>query len=317
MVTVNEPHFEGHFPARPVMPGVLIVEAMAQTAAVLVVETLDLIDNDSLVYFMSIESAKFRSTVTPGDQLELHVEIAARPRQGLEVQRRGQGRRHARRRGRVHRDDHAARRQAAEGLSRWRSTRPPRFIRPPSSSRARRSGRACSHRPLLRDRPRGRARRRRARCTATSCVAGVTSIGEGTEIWPFASIGSAPQDLKYHGERTELIIGARNRIREYATLNPGTAGGGGVTRVGDDNLLMMSIHVGHDCLHRQRHHHGQQRHAQRPCRGRGQRDPRRPLGGAPVLPARPRRDDRRHGRRRRRRDPLRHGGGRARRISPA
>lgn len=78
-------------------------------------------------------------------------------------------------------------------------------------------------------------------------IAGVTSIGAGTEIWPFASIGSAPQDLKYNGERTELIIGARNRIREYATLNPGTAGGGGITRVGDGNLLMVSIHVGHDC----------------------------------------------------------------------
>ncbi len=77
---------------------------------------------------------------------------------------------------------------------------------------------------------------------------GVTRIGEDTEIWPFASVGSAPQDLKYHGERTELIIGARNRIREYATLNPGTEAGGGVTRVGDDNLLMMSIHVGHDCV---------------------------------------------------------------------
>lgn len=74
-VTVNEPHFEGHFPARPVMPGVLIIEAMAQTAAVLVVETHDLIDEDSLVYFMSIESAKFRSTVTPGDRLELHIAI--------------------------------------------------------------------------------------------------------------------------------------------------------------------------------------------------------------------------------------------------
>ncbi len=78
-------------------------------------------------------------------------------------------------------------------------------------------------------------------------VAGVTRIGADTEIWPFASIGSAPQDLKHQGERTELIIGARNRIREYATLNPGTVGGGGVTRVGDDNLLMMSIHVAHDC----------------------------------------------------------------------
>lgn len=78
-------------------------------------------------------------------------------------------------------------------------------------------------------------------------ISGVTTIGDGTEIWPFASVGSAPQDLKFRGEHTELIIGARNRIREYATLNPGTEGGGGVTRVGDDNLMMMSIHVGHDC----------------------------------------------------------------------
>ncbi|PJN94377.1 acyl-[acyl-carrier-protein]--UDP-N-acetylglucosamine O-acyltransferase, partial [Amaricoccus sp. HAR-UPW-R2A-40] len=79
-------------------------------------------------------------------------------------------------------------------------------------------------------------------------IAGVTSIGAGTEIWPFASVGSAPQDLKYAGERTELIIGAKNRIREYATLNTGTVQGGGVTRIGDGNLLMMSIHVGHDCV---------------------------------------------------------------------
>lgn len=74
-VTANEPHFEGHFPVRPVMPGVLIVEAMAQTAGVLVVASLDLIDSDALVYFMSIEGAKFRATVTPGDLLELHVSI--------------------------------------------------------------------------------------------------------------------------------------------------------------------------------------------------------------------------------------------------
>jgi 3-hydroxyacyl-[acyl-carrier-protein] dehydratase len=75
LVTANEPHFEGHFPARPVMPGVLIVEAMAQTAAVLVVASLELQDDDSLVYFMSIEGAKFRQPVTPGDRLELHIAI--------------------------------------------------------------------------------------------------------------------------------------------------------------------------------------------------------------------------------------------------
>ncbi len=78
-------------------------------------------------------------------------------------------------------------------------------------------------------------------------VAGITRIGEGTHIFPFASVGTAPQDLKYAGERTELIIGARNRIREYATMSPGTAGGGGVTRIGDGGLFMMHTHIGHDC----------------------------------------------------------------------
>jgi UDP-N-acetylglucosamine acyltransferase len=79
-------------------------------------------------------------------------------------------------------------------------------------------------------------------------VAGTTSIGEGTEVFPFASIGHVPQDLKYAGEPVELVIGARNRIREHVTMNPGTAGGGGLTRVGDDNLFMMATHVAHDCV---------------------------------------------------------------------
>lgn len=74
-VTFNEPHFQGHFPAQPIMPGVIIVEAMAQTAAVLVVMTLDMVDNDMLVYFLSIDNCKFRRPVTPGDQLELHVRV--------------------------------------------------------------------------------------------------------------------------------------------------------------------------------------------------------------------------------------------------
>lgn len=76
---------------------------------------------------------------------------------------------------------------------------------------------------------------------------GVTRIGEGTRVFPFASLGHVPQDLKFGGERVELVIGARNTIREHTTMNPGTAGGGGVTRVGDDNLFMMSTHVAHDC----------------------------------------------------------------------
>jgi UDP-N-acetylglucosamine acyltransferase len=79
-------------------------------------------------------------------------------------------------------------------------------------------------------------------------VAGWTDVGEGTTIWPFACVGEVPQDLKFKGERTRLIVGARCRIREGATLNTGTQGGGGVTRVGDDCLLMTGAHVGHDAV---------------------------------------------------------------------
>jgi 3-hydroxyacyl-[acyl-carrier-protein] dehydratase len=72
-VTINEPFFQGHFPSRPVMPGVLIIEAMAQTAAVLVVETLGASAEGKLVYFMSVENARFRKPVGPGDQIHIHV----------------------------------------------------------------------------------------------------------------------------------------------------------------------------------------------------------------------------------------------------
>lgn len=77
-------------------------------------------------------------------------------------------------------------------------------------------------------------------------VTGWTEIGEETVIFPFATVGEVPQDLKYRGERTRLTVGKRCRIREAATLNLGTEGGGGVTRVGDDVLIMTGAHVGHD-----------------------------------------------------------------------
>jgi len=88
---------------------------------------------------------------------------------------------------------------------------------------------------------------RGCRLEAHVVVQGPTEIGPDNHIAPMVSIGGPPQDNKYRGEPTRLRIGARNRIREFVTLNRGTAGGGGVTAVGDDNLLMAYAHVAHDC----------------------------------------------------------------------
>lgn len=79
-------------------------------------------------------------------------------------------------------------------------------------------------------------------------IDGHTIIGEGTRVFPFASLGSAPQDLKYHGEPSQLIIGRNNTIREHVTMNPGTEGGGMKTTVGDDGLFMVGVHIAHDCV---------------------------------------------------------------------
>lgn len=78
-------------------------------------------------------------------------------------------------------------------------------------------------------------------------IDGHTEIGENTKIYPFASIGTPPQDLKYAGEPSKLIIGKNNTIREHVTMNPGTKDGGMITRVGDHGLFMMACHVAHDC----------------------------------------------------------------------
>ena len=79
-------------------------------------------------------------------------------------------------------------------------------------------------------------------------VDGYTTIGDETVVFPFASLGHAPQDLKFKGEKSQLIIGKRNRIREHVTMNPGTETGGMKTVVGDGGLFMMSSHVAHDCI---------------------------------------------------------------------
>ena len=79
-------------------------------------------------------------------------------------------------------------------------------------------------------------------------IIGNTIIGKNNKIYPFASIGNDPQDLKFNGEQTNLEIGDNNKIREYVTINPGTVGGGGITKVGNNCLFMVSSHIAHDCM---------------------------------------------------------------------
>jgi len=79
-------------------------------------------------------------------------------------------------------------------------------------------------------------------------IVGNTKIGKNNKIYPYASIGNDPQDLKFQGEKTKLEIGNNNKIREYVTINPGTNGGGGLTKVGSHCLFMVSAHIAHDCV---------------------------------------------------------------------
>jgi len=79
-------------------------------------------------------------------------------------------------------------------------------------------------------------------------ITGHTMIGKNNKIYPFASLGSNPQDMKYKDEETKLIIGDNNTIREYTTINTGTIQGGGITKVGNNNLIMIAAHIAHDCI---------------------------------------------------------------------
>ncbi len=83
---------------------------------------------------------------------------------------------------------------------------------------------------------------------AHAVLDGDTALGEGNRVFPHACLGQIPQDLKYRGEKTKLVIGSRNQFREFVTVHIGTAGGGGVTRIGDGCLFMANSHVAHDCL---------------------------------------------------------------------
>jgi UDP-N-acetylglucosamine acyltransferase len=229
-LTINEDFFAGHFPGSPVMPAVLTIEALTQVAAVLILEQDD-VSPTCRVSLRGVNNAKFRRQVLPGDRLMLEVSLLRRRSTLAKAEAVA----------------YVGGQRVAEAELLLAIEPGAAFVDPTAQVHpAARIGQGtiiganCTIGPEV-------TIGSRCRIDPSVVIDGWTEIGDETHIFPMASIGLAPQDLKYRGERTRLTIGRRNTIREFATINRGTAGGGGHTSIGDQNLLMAYVHVAHDC----------------------------------------------------------------------
>jgi UDP-N-acetylglucosamine acyltransferase len=229
-VTVGEDFFQGHFPGAPLMPAVLMIEALTQVATLLLLERGSM-GPFAHVRLRGVDRAKFRRHVVPGDRLRFDVSVSSQ--RGALVRARaladvdGQPVAEADLVLVVTPDcvevDPLARVSPGAVIGQGTHVGPFAVIGPNVKF-----GRNC-------------------RIGASAVIDGHTEIGDETEVFPFASIGLPPQDLKYKGEPTRLVIGPRNIFRECVTIHRGTAGGGGVTTIGSHNLFMGYVHVAHDC----------------------------------------------------------------------
>jgi UDP-N-acetylglucosamine acyltransferase len=229
-VTVNEEFFQGHFPGAPLLPAVLMVETLTQVAAILLLQREDAPPN-ARVYLRGVNDAKFRRQVVPGDRLRLEVTLGRRRASLVRAQAA------------AYVDDQVvAEAELLLALLRDETRIDPAAVVDPRAT----IGAGTTVGPNAMIGPRVRIG---ANCQigASASVDGWTEIGDDTEIYPFASIGQIPQDLKFKGEETRLVIGRRNIFREFVTIHRGTRGGGGVTSIGDRNVFMAYVHIAHDC----------------------------------------------------------------------
>jgi UDP-N-acetylglucosamine acyltransferase len=229
-VTINEDFFQGHFPGVPLMPGVLMLETLTQVAAALVLEREGPMPS-SRVYLHGVDDAKFRRQVVPGDQLRLEVTLT-RARTTL-----AKARAVAFVGDQVVAEANLLLAVMSDGVR----IHPTAVVMKGAQIGA---GTTIAANAVVGEHVK---LGQRCRVGASAVVDGFTEIGDGTEIFPFASIGLIPQDLKFKGEKTYLKIGERNIFREFVTIHRGTQGGGGKTTIGDRNVFMAYAHVAHDC----------------------------------------------------------------------
>lgn len=229
-VTGAEEFFEGHFPGAPVMPGVLLMESLAQAAGIWLLQSTDPTRSEVLV--VGIDNAKFRKPVTPGDRLDLEISL---------IHRRGDL---FRIKGEIKVGDQRV--AEARLLLSLSHLRPPEVHETAIVADGAQLGHGVKVGPYAvigADVVLGA----RTTVEAHAVIDGDTHLGEGNHVFPFASIGLAPQDLKFGGEKTRVRIGDNNVFREGVTVHRGTAGGGGITEIGSGNLFMAQSHVAHDC----------------------------------------------------------------------
>ena len=228
-VTAGEEFFQGHFPGSPLMPGVLMIEALAQAAAVLLFER-ECAARYSQAHLRGVDNAKFRRQVVPGDRLRLEVTLG--PERPPLV--------------RAHAIAYVDEQVVAEAdlllaLKGCADIDPRAIVHPGAQV-----GEGTIVGPYAIVGPHVRLGRH-CRVGASAVIDGWTEVGDETQVFPFASIGLMPQDLKYRGEETRVVIGRKNIFREFVTIHRGTQGGGGLTSIGDRNLFMAYVHVAHDC----------------------------------------------------------------------
>ena len=229
-VSVGEDFVQGHFPGVPLMPGVLMLEALSQVAGALLLGQPGT-PAAARVVLRGVDDVKFRRPVVPGDRITIDVRLG-------------------RRRGPIahlHASGEVDGSTVIEATLVLAVTTDEPLIDPMASvhpSAVVGAGTIVGAHAVVGPHV---VLGRRVIVGASAVIEGDTVIGDGTHVFPFASVGLQPQDLKYRGERTTLVIGAGNVIRECVTIHRGTVGGGGETRIGDRNLIMAYAHIAHDC----------------------------------------------------------------------